>query len=443
MPVKRLLIRLAFPSVLTTLTTVFYSLTDTFFLGKLGTQALGALTVSFPVFAIIGSIGLVFGIGGGSVISRFLGAGQSAKADTSGFIVVIGVLLSGGLVTVGALVFLRELLVVFGSTTTILPVAVRYARILVFGSFITIINMAFSYTVRAEGNAVFPMIAVISGTVVNIILDPVFIFMLGMGVEGAGVATISAQSITGCFYVWYYSRGKSAVRIRYRSRRAFGSTLWEIMKIGAPSFINQGLLSGVIIVLNSIARHHGDAAVGAVGVVMRVLFFAVFLIFGFCRGLQPIAGFNYGAGELGRVKQALRTSVFWLSLFSLIYALMLELLPVQIMSLFGDDAEVVRLGARLLRGIGLLFPFFGFEAVMITLHQALGYALPAAVLALVRQGILLVPVVLLLYPFYQFDSLVYGFPLTDFLVLLVTVLMSVKWLRRMELFRAGESMLKS
>lgn len=429
MSVNRLLFRLAFPSVLTTLTTVIYSLTDTFFIGKLGTEALGALTVSFPIFALIGSVGLVFGIGGASVISRFLGAGDNDKADTAGFLVISGVVVLGIIITGFSFTFLRKLLVVFGSTDTILPYAYRYARILVFGSFLTIINMSLSYTIRAEGNVRFTMIAMVTGTVANIILDPLFIFVFGFGIEGAGVATVAAQFITGCFYLLYYRSRRAAVRIRFHRQTGAERIGTEIVKIGIPSLINQGLLSIVIAVLNTIAGQYGDAALGAIGIVIRVFFFAVYLIFGFCRGLQPIVGFNYGAGKLERVRSAAKTAAFWLTVFSLLFGIFLLLFPARIMMLFSSSTEMINLGSKLLRSIGLLFPFFGFEAVMITLYQALGAAVPAALLALVRQGFLLVPVVLILYPFFGLDGLIYSFPVNDFLVLLITVFFAVR-LRR-------------
>ena len=420
MPVNRLLFRLAFPSVLTTLTTVIYSLTDTFFIGKLGTEALGALTVSFPIFALIGSIGLVFGIGGASVISRFLGAGENDKADTAGFLVVSGVVVLGIAVTGFSFAFLRKLLIVFGSTETILPYAYKYARILVFGSFLTIINMSSSYTIRAEGNVTFTMVAMVTGTVVNIVLDPLFIFVFGLGIEGAGFATVAAQFITGCFYLLYYRSRRAAVRIRFHRRTGAGRIAAEIVKIGIPSLINQGLLSIVIAVLNTIAGRYGDAALGAIGIVMRVFFFAVYLVFGFCRGLQPIAGFNFAAGKPNRVRSAAKTATFWLTIFGSVFAAVLLVFPGRIMMLFSDSEEMITLGVQLLRSIALLFPFFGFEAVMITLHQALGAAVPAALLALFRQGVLLVPVLFVLYPFFGLEGLIYSFPLNDVLVLLVT-----------------------
>lgn len=420
MPVNRLLFRLAFPSVLTTLTTVVYSLTDTFFIGKLGTVALGALTVSFPIFALIGSVGLVFGIGGASVISRFLGAGENDKADTAGFLVVSGVVVLGIIVTGFSFAFLRKLLFVFGSTETILPYAYRYARVLVFGSFLTIINMSLSYTIRAEGNVTFTMVAMATGTIANILLDPLFIFVFGLGIEGAGIATVAAQFITGCFYLFYYRSRRAAVRIRFHRGAGVTRIAAEIVKIGIPSLINQGLLSIVIAVLNTIAGQYGDAALGAVGIVMRVFFFAVYLIFGFCRGLQPIVGFNYGAGDLKRVTDAVKAAAVRLTIFSLLFGTVLILLPARIVMLFSSSAEVVTLGTKLLRAVGILFPFFGFEAVMITLHQAVGAAIPAALLALARQGVLLVPVVLVLYPFFGFDGLIYSFPVNDLLVLLIT-----------------------
>ena len=231
-----LLFRLSLPAVITSLSTVAYSLVDAVFIGRLGTSALGAISVAFPLFSVIGGIGLTFGIGAGSFIARSLGRGEKSQADRTASTALVSVLLLGALIGIVGNLFLNPLLRILGATDTILPFAADYARILIFGSFVTVVNMTLGIYIRAEGNATFSMLGMLAGTSLNVLFDPFFIFLLGMGIQGAAVATVLAQGVTLVLFAGYFVLRMSYVRITLSRVSISAETYTEILKIGAPVF---------------------------------------------------------------------------------------------------------------------------------------------------------------------------------------------------------------
>lgn len=318
-----LLFRLSLPAVITSLSTVAYSLVDAVFIGRLGTSALGAISVAFPLFSVIGGIGLTFGIGAGSFIARSLGRGEKSQADRTASTALVSVLLLGALIGIVGNLFLNPLLRILGATDTILPFAADYARILIFGSFVTVVNMTLGSYIRAEGNATFSMLGMLAGTSLNVLFDPFFIFLLGMGIQGAAVATVLAQGVTLVLFAGYFVLRMSYVRITLSRVSISAETYTEILKIGAPVFAANLLISLVIAVLNGAAKQFGDSVVAAVGITVRLMSFGMFLVFGYSRGFRAIAAYNYGAAKYRRVIQAAKYAAASVSIFTALYAILM------------------------------------------------------------------------------------------------------------------------
>jgi len=390
-PISRLLPSQAVPAVVTSLSTVLYSVVDMVFVGRLGTSALGAVSVSFPLFSVIGGIGLAFGIGAGNSVSRLLGAGRRDEAERVAAIAVISVLGLGVLIGIGGLRILERLLLRLGATGSILPSALEYSRILVLGSVVTIVNMVLSGLARSEGNASLSMVSMLAGTGANIVLDPLLIFGLRMGIAGAAAATVAAQMITLAILILSSLRGRSVVRIRIRrfprSSRALAAMVMDILKIGIAPLVGSLLISVVIALLNTAAREFGDHAVAAVGIVVRILSFGMFLVFGYSRGLRPVAAYNLGAGLRDRVRQASVQAMVTTGIFTSAFALVMLVFAPSVLAFFSSDPAVIAIGGRLLRSASLLFPLFGPQIVLVVLCQVSGLAVTAGVLALTRQGL--------------------------------------------------------
>jgi putative MATE family efflux protein len=434
-----LLFRLSLPAVVTSLSTVAYSLVDAMFIGRLGTSALGAISVAFPLFSVIGGIGLTFGIGAGSFIARSLGRGEKSRADRAASTALVSVLLLGAVIGVLGNLFLESLLLILGATETILPFAIDYARILIFGSFVTVVNMTLGSCIRAEGSATFSMLGMLTGASLNVVFDPLFIFLLGMGIKGAAVATVLAQGVTLVLFAGYFVLRKGYVRITLSDISISAQTYAEILKIGTPAFAANLLISLVIAVLNSAANQFGDSVVAAVGITIRLMSFGIFLVFGYSRGFRSIAAYNYGAGKYRRVVQAVKYAAASVSIFTFLYAMLMLLLAESILALFTTDPEVILIGSRILRAANALFPLFGYEVILVVLYQALGRAFSAGILALARQGLILVAMALVLPRLFGLTGIVMSVPVADAWIALLFLFFTIKAVNELKQLAKGKS----
>lgn len=396
-PVGRLIGHLAVPTVVSMLITSVYNMADTFFVGRLdNTSATGAVGVVFSLMAIIQACGFLFGQGSGNYISRMLGQQQRERAERMAAVGFFLSLLSGCAISVLGLAFLDPLARMLGSTETILPYAREYLRVILLGAPYMTAAMTLNNQLRFQGSAFYGMIGIGAGGVLNIILDPVFIFGLDMGVVGAAWATILSQMVSfvlllvGCF------RG-SNLRIRPRLFRPRWADVGEIFRGGFPSLCRQALASLATIVLNLMAGHFGgDAAIAAMSVASRIMHLAFAAILGFGQGFQPVCGFNYGAGLYARVKEA-----FWFcvklgtTLLVVASAAGFVFAP-QLVALFSSDGAVLEQGAVALRLQCVSFPLTAWFAMSTMLMQTIGRVVPASFLSMARQGLFFIPLVIVL-----------------------------------------------
>jgi putative MATE family efflux protein len=418
------------PAMVGLVVQAFYNLTDTFFVGRgVGSLAIAGITISFPVQILVMAIAQTFGIGAGSIVSRSLGAGEPDHARrTLGNLFSVVAISSVVIAVLGSL-YLDPLLRLFGATETILPYGQDYLRVILIGTPFFLFAMATNAVVRAEGNARVAMGTMLISGALNIALDPLFIYGFRLGVQGAALATVLAQATTVVYLIYYFAR-RSALRTRISDLRLVGSIVWESFTVGIGSGLRQAAGSFTMIILNNtLAAYGGDLGIAAFGVINRLIMFLFLPMFGIVQGMMPIVGFNYGARQLDRARQAIRLSNIATTIMSVGTTVLLIGIPGLLLRLFIPDQEVISIGVPAIRVVVLAFPTVGVQVIAAGMYQALGRPLPAMVLALLRQVILLTPLILILPRFMGLSGVWTSFPIADGLAAVVTGLMFIPALR--------------
>ena len=394
-PIPKLILGLAAPTILSMLITSIYNLADTFFVGQISTSASGAVGVVSSLMAIIQALGFTLGHGSGTIISRSLGSRNTKAAtrfaSTSFFTALaVGVVLALiGLATLPGFMLL-------GSTETILPHACAYARPILIAAPLMISSLVMNNILRYEGKANFAMIGLVTGGVLNILLDPVFMFVLGLGTAGAGIATALSQTVSFFILLSMFLRGKTVSQFCLHSVTREAREFGMILIGGAPSFGRQGLNSIGGMLLNIAARSYGDAAVAGMSIVSRIFMFIISVAIGVGQGLQPVASFNYGARKFRRVRQA---AIFTMGAAFCMLVVLVALCWVDsdaLIRLFRDDPDVT----------AVALPAFHYQCLAILLQpvivvanmtfQSVGKAGRATFLACCRQGVFFIPLILIL-----------------------------------------------
>ncbi len=429
--VTRLVLSLSLPAILSQMITSIYNMADTFFVTGLGDSAVGAVSVVYALQSIIQAVGYGLAMGAGSLVSRCLGEKDDEGASRYASSAFFSAFFFGLLLAVVCLVDLDGLLLFCASTETILPHAVDYAFIILLGAPLMCSSFVISNVLRAEGKATLAMFGLTVGGVLNMVLDPIFIFGLDMGVAGAALATVLSQTVGFGFLLSFYIAGKSIVKLSIRRvGRRFGD-YGLIVKTGLPTVFRQGLGSVATTLLNVRVKVYGDAAIAAVGLANKVYMLLRGLIIGVGQGFQPVAGYNYGAGKPRRVKQAFLVAVALGTCLSVVSSLSLLLFSESIIGFFGPEtAEVTRIGARMLRFLGMTIPVLGYSTFVNQLYQSLGYVTGATFLASCRQGICFVPLIILLPVALGLDGILLAQGLSDLATCLISIPFHIYFHRR-------------
>ena len=426
-PIPKALMALGIPTMIGMMINALYNLVDAYFVGGLGESQMGAISIVFPLGQVVVGLGLLFGNGAASYLSRLLGRGDQDTANKVASTALYSSVSIGTAVILLATIFLKPILSLLGATDTIMPYAITYARIYVLSSIFNIFNVTMNNIVTSEGAAKTTMCALLTGAVLNIGLDPVFIYVLEMGVAGAAIATAISQVVSTLVYLAYIFGKKSAFTF---SVKAFGPTremMAEILKIGVPTLIFQLLTSLSIALINRAAKGYGDAVIAGMGAVTRVTSMGTLVVFGFLKGFQPIAGFSYGAKKFDRLREAIRTSIIWSTAFCVIVGLLMALLSTQIVSQFTKgNAEMISVGQKSLMANGFSFILFGYYTVYSSLLLALGKGRAGFILGACRQGICFVPVILILPAIWGINGILYAQPVADVLSAVITVWMAMR-----------------
>lgn len=430
-PIPRLIGELAVPTIISMLVTSFYNMADTFFVGKINTSATAAVGIVFPLMAMIQAFGFFCGHGSGNYISRQLGAHNfedASKMSATGFVTAF--VLGLGILVVGFL-FTDPLLRIMGSTETILPYARSYMRIILIGAPYMTASLVLNNQLRFQGSAFCSMIGITTGAVLNIVLDPLFIFVLDMGVAGAALATIISQFVSFCLLIAGTFRGGN-LRLNLRDFSPSLKYYQNIVKGGAPSLFRQGLGSFATVCLNLMAGPYGDAAIAAMSIVTRISQFAASVVIGFGQGFQPVCGFNYGAKLFKRVQEGFWFCVKFCTSVLLVAAVCGWIFSPNLIGIFlKTDPLVIEYGSQALRLQALTFPLVGWITIANMMLQTIGKTVKASLLAMSRQFLFFVPVILTLPGFLGILGVQLSQPIADFCSFLLAVPLSISVLREM------------
>lgn len=435
-PVNRLIPRLAIPTIISMLVTSIYNMADTFFVSQLSTSASGAVGVMFSAMSMIQAIGFTLGMGSGNHISRSLGNRDEERAGVFAATAFYTAAIIGvGILAVGTL-FSRQLVFFLGATETIAPYAQDYARYILIGAPFMMTSFVMNNILRSQGNAVFAMVGITVGGILNMILDPLLIFGLDLGISGAAIATMVSQIISFCILLYQCNARPDCIKIQLSKFRPSGKVYGEILHAGLPSFCRQGLASAAAVILNFAAGPYGDAAIAAMSIVTRFMMFINSSLIGFGQGFQPVCGFNFGAERYDRVLEAfwfcVKVAVIMLTAFGIVSFGISR--PI-ITAFRREDLQVIEIGTLALRLQLLTMPFQAWVIMVNMLTQSIGYGFRASLVAMGRQGLFLIPALLILPKLFGILGLQMAQPIADMLTfVLATVIVSgiLKELRQMK-----------
>lgn len=415
-PVGKLITTLSIPTIISMLVTSIYNMADTFFVSKLGTSASGAVGIVFSVMAIIQAIGFTFGMGSGSWISRLLGAKEEEAAKEVAATGFYSAIFLCTLMSVVGEWKMDDLMRILGASDTILPYARAYARYILLAAPIMASSFVLNNILRSEGHAKFAMIGITTGGILNVILDPIFIFVFQMGISGAAVATALSQMVSFLILLSYFVMHKTTTRLGIHRIAKNPKIYFQIVKNGLPSFSRQGLASIASIMLNKQAMIYGDAAVAAMAIVTKIFQMMFSVLIGFGQGYQPVVGFNYGAGIMERVKKAMKFTLKVGTIGMTTAAVVLFVTAPHLLKLFiSDDPAVMEIGTMALRAQAISMPLLPVGVVANMTFQSIGKAWRATMMSAMRQGIFFLPLIFILPAFWGLYGVVSTQAVSDLL----------------------------
>lgn len=429
-PINKAITTMAIPATAGMLLSAIYNLADTAFVSRLGTSQIGAVGIIFPLMMLISAVGMTFGMGAGSYISRLLGTKDFDMANkTASTAFFSTVFISIVLLLIG-FPLRSNLVVLFGATDSILKYANQYIVYILIAMPFMMGVMVLNTMLRAEGSAKLSMIGMASGAVLNIILDPIFIFVFKMGVSGAALATAISQFVSFVILITPYFRRKSILHLRLKMFTFKLKLYGEILKIGIPSFLRQGLSSFSFVLLNGAAGlYGGDSAIAALTIMLRVMMFILMIIFGIGQGFLPVAGYNYGARNYDRLLKGLYFTIKVCMVISLFGTISFVFFGGMILNLFKVSEEVAIIGVKAFRYTGFIMPALGFVIPVNMLYQAMGRGIPATLLSISRQGIFFIPIILILPKLIGLNGVLMAQPIADLCTLIFTALLSISLFR--------------
>ncbi|NLO86840.1 MAG: MATE family efflux transporter [Clostridiales bacterium] len=429
-PLLKLVFTLATPTIISMLVTSFYNIVDTYFVGLIGSaSATGAVGVVFPMMAIMQAVGFMFGHGSGNYMSRMLGAGDSEDAERMAATGFFSAFLMGIVIMIIGFMASDSIAVLLGATDTIAPYAAEYITFLMPSAPFLVASLVLNNQLRFQGSAFYSMIGISCGAVLNIGLDPLFIFVLDMGVAGAALAT-SISQIVSFFVLLIGTRRGSNIRIKLKNFTPTLENFKQIFRGGIPSLARQGLASLATICLNLAAGGYGDAAIAAMSIVTRIMQMTNSAIIGFGQGFQPICGFNYGAKQYGRVREAFWFCVKVCFVILLILSIAVIIFAPQLVGmLIKDNPEVSEIGALALRLQCIFLPLFAFVIMANMMLQTMGIAGKATLIAISRQGLFFIPTVFILEKFFGLLGIQMSQSVADVLSLMLAIPLTLSVLR--------------
>lgn len=436
-PVSKAVNRMSLPAIIGLLVMAVYNIVDTMFVAWLGTEATGATQVVFPIMMLISSFGLAFGMGGGSYISRLLGSKEYDKANKVATVSIGTTFILGALFTVFGLVYLEPLLRFFGASDSVMSMSKDYGLFIILGTIFTMSNMTLNNMLRGEGSAKISMIGQAVGAILNIILDPILIFVFDWGIAGAAIATSFSQFVTFTILMSKYLRQHSIAKINIKFFKPSKDIYKEILKIGIPTFFRQILVSVSLGILNNGAViHGGDDLLAAVGLVFKVYMMPMYVLFGIGQGFQPVVGYNFGAKNKKRVIDTLKYSIKLSFLIAVISCIVLMVFQKTILGIFKPTEAVMEYGIKGLRYYSLVMIFLAFTNSIGIFYQAIGKGKESLLLAVARQGLIFIPLIYILPIFFGSNGILGAQLTADIITFVLAGLMFFSFIRKRKLDEA-------
>ena len=431
--VSKAVAKMAVPSVISSLVTVVYNMADTFFVGHTGDPLqVAAVSLTNPIFILMMAFANMFGMGGSAVLSMALGAKDERRAKNASSFVTYASLIVGVVFALILIVFMDPILALFGANAETYEFARGYTFHIAYGAPFIIWSAAASFIVRAEGASREAMIGSMIGTIANIVLDPIFISVLGQGTAGAAIATTIGNVMASGYYLWYFLRKSRMLSISWRYFTVRGGILTKICSSGLPTAIFSALMSVSTIVLNQLLVVYGNDPVAAIGIVFKANMFITFLQMGLANGVQPLLGYNYGAGNMERFREVESYTKKCCLAAGVIATVLYFVFREEIISLFISDSDVIAYGVQMLIAYMLSGPVIGILFVNMNCMQSVGHAFPATVLSVLRQGILLIPLLYLLRVLFGLNGVILGQSVTDYIAVILSIFMWRKIRGRVE-----------
>ena len=419
--IDKALFKLGIPMVISLLVAALYNVVDTYFVSGLGKEAVAAVSVAFPIQLIFLGIGLTFGAGAGSYISRLLGGNNKKEASIVATVALISSAILGIITAIALFCYLEGVLKFMGAIPSIMEISKSYTGIFIVGGILGTVNVTLGNLAVAQGAAKISLKAMIVGSISNMILDPIFIFGLNLGVRGAAIATLIARVITSLMYLIYFIGDKNLIEIKLPNFKPTFAIYKEVLKIGISMLILQILQTISISKISYAASFYGEEAIAAMGIVLRIVTLGTNVVFGYMKGLQPLAGFNYGAKNYERVREAIKASIKWTNVFCVLWTVIVYIFAPSILSIFGTDENVLNIAMLALRAALIMFITFGFQFTYSTLYLSTGKALGGVFLNSLRQGIVFIPIILLLPKFMGLNGVIYAQTISDLITTIITI----------------------
>ncbi len=421
--VSKLLVRFSGPAIIGMLINGLYNVVDRIFIGNgVGFLGIAGITIAFPIMIIIMACAMLIGMGANSLISIRLGEQKKEEAElivgnAMVLLITISIVVSGL-----GLLFINPLLKLFGSSEAILPYAKEYLQVILWGTVFQSIGFGMNSFIRAEGNPKIAMNTMLIGAILNIILDPIFIFVFKWGIRGAALATVISQAASAIWVLYHFFGGRSVLKIYVKNLKLHRSTVIKIITLGLAPFSMQLVSSVLSVIMNrSLNTYGGDVSISGMGIVTSIMTLLLLPIYGINQGAQPIIGYNYGAGKFDRVKETLKLAVLAATCIVTFGYILIRVFPLQLITLFNkEEVEMIAFGTRALKIYLMLLPIVGFQMVGSNYFQAVGKPKQSAILSLSRQCLILIPALLILPRIFKLDGVLMAGPLADGLSTIMT-----------------------
>lgn len=425
-PVPKAVAKLSIPTIIGMLVMIIYNMADTFFVGMTNdVNQVASVTVTMPIFMFLMSLGTIFGVGGASLISRYIGSKEMEKTKRASAISFYGSILVSVIYTVVGLIFVDEILKMAGVTENTYAFSKDYLIVLTLGAPFVVLNFSMGQIARAEGLAKEAMIGMMLGTVLNIVLDPILILSFDMGVIGASVATVTANIVSVIYYIKLISSKKSCLSILLKDLKLDKDIIKSIMFIGLPASLNNVLMSLSSILLNNFASYYGDAVVAALGIANRIMLMPVMVLVGLCQGMQPLVGYNYAAKNIDRMKSVLKYVSIVGTVLGVGFTILIYFFGGNMVEMFIKDAETIKVGSDFIKTLIISAPVLGVQFVLNNAFQSMGKAVPSLILSISRQGLIFIPVLFIANYVKGLSGIVYAQPVADIITVIISVILFV------------------